>query len=473
MAINTDVPATDRDLVGIDRRTLLHPLLSDDVAERVVIASGEGCRLVDADGREYLDATGGLWLAQVGHGRRELAEVAAAQMSRLEYFTSFESFTNEPAIRLAERLVSLAPESVRRVYFTSGGSEGNDAAIRMARLYFNRRGQPDRTWILSRRDAYHGISYGGGSATGIELFRTGCGPLLPDFDHLTPAWPYRGELFGGQDPTDFLIDELERAIERIGAARIAAFIGEPVMGVAGMLVPPAGYWPRVQETLRRHGILLILDEVVTAYGRIGEWFASSRYGLEPDIVVTAKGISSGYVPLGADLISEEIAETLASDGGFPHGHTYNGHPTACAVGLANLEIIEREQLLEAADGMGAYLLEGLQSLYDLEVVGEVRGVGMMFGIELVADRDTREPLPDPTIPLPDLVRNDTGVIVRKCGHSLVLSPPLVLTRPEADRIVAALRDVLARVRPTGEVLAAGRLTAAPALASPDGERGQP
>jgi PLP-dependent transaminase len=418
-----------------------------------VIASGRGCRLTDADGREYLDATGGLWLAQVGHGRAELAEKAAEQMRRIEYFTSFWEFTNEPAIRLAERLVSLAPDPIARAYFTSGGSEGDDAAIKMARLYFHRRGQPQRTWILSRDGAYHGSAYGGGSATGLSVYRDGFGPLLPDVHHLTPPWPYRTELFDGRDPTDFLIDELEDAIERIGPDKIAAFIGEPVMGVAGMLVPPDDYWPRVQEVLGRHGILLILDEVVTAYGRIGEWFAAQHYGLEPDIIVTAKGISSGYVPLGANLVSAEVADTLAADGGFPHGYTYNGHPTACAVGLANLDIIERENLLDAAKSTGAYLLDGLTTLQQIEVVGEVRGIGMMFGIELVADREARTPLPAPSVPLPDVLRRETGVIVRNCGHSLVLSPPLVLSQSEADRIVEALGSVLRRVRPSGELAA--------------------
>lgn len=441
------------ELTQADRRFVLHPLLGDHISERVVMVSGEGCRLTDAAGREYLDATGGLWLAQVGHGRAELAEKAAAQMRRLEYFTSFWEFTNEQAIRLAERLVQLARGPMARVYYTSGGSEGNDAALKMARLYHYRRGQPNRTWILSRNGAYHGSAYGGGSATGLEVYHHGFGPLLPAIHHLTPAWPYRQELFGGQDPTDFLIAELEAAIEGIGPNRIAAFIGEPVMGVGGMLIPPDDYWPRVQAVLKRHGILLILDEVVTAYGRIGEWFAAQHYNLEPDIIVTAKGISSGYIPLGANLISDEVADALASDGGFAHGYTYNGHPTACAVAIANLDIIERENLLDSARSTGAYLLKRLHELERFELVGEVRGIGMMFGVELVADREARTPLPVPPVPLPDVIRRETGVIVRNCGHTLVLSPPLVLTRSEADRIVGALAWVLERLRPNGEVVA--------------------
>lgn len=449
--MSTTAETKNAELVSLDRECVLHPLLSDQMTDRVVMVDGDGCRLTDAEGREYLDATGGLWLAQVGHGRSELADAAAAQMRAIEYFTSFWEFSNEPAIRLAQRLLSIAPDSVGRVFYTSGGSEGDDAALKMARLYFHRRGETERNWILSRREAYHGIAYGGGSATGVDAYRTGFGPLLPHIHHLTPAWPYRSELFDGREPTDFLIDELEQTIEQIGPQRIAAFIGEPVMGVAGMLVPPEDYWPRVQEVLKRHGILLILDEVVTAYGRVGEWFAATHYGLEPDVIVTAKGISSGYIPLGANLISDELADTLSSQGGFPLGYTYNGHPTACAVGLANLEIIEREHLLDAAREIGAYLLGRLHELEDIELVGEVRGRGMMFGIELVVDRDRRTPLPTPPVPLPDVVRRETGVIVRNCGHSLVLSPPLVLTRGEADRIVDALRSVLDRLAPDGSV----------------------
>jgi putrescine aminotransferase len=448
----TTADTLEAQLIAVDRACVLHPLLPSEVTDRVVIVAGDGCRLTDVHGREYLDATGGLWLAQVGHGRAELAEAAASQMRQIEYFTSFWEFSNVPEIRLAQKLLTLAPSSVGRVFFTSGGSEGDDAAIKMARFYFHRRGEEERTWILSRRHAYHGIAYGGGSATGVDAYRDGFGPLLPNFHHLTPPWPYRAELFEGRDPTDFLIDELEATIDRIGPSRIAAFIGEPVMGVAGMLVPPEDYWGRVQEVLRRHGILLILDEVVTAYGRVGQWFAATHYGLEPDIIVTAKGISSGYVPLGANLVSDVIADTLSSQGGFPLGYTYNGHPTACAVGLANLEIIEREDLVTAARRTGEYLLRRLRELENIELVGEVRGIGMMFGIELVSDRDTRTPLPPPPVPLPDVIRRETGVIVRNCGHSLVLSPPLVLTLAEADQIVDGLRSVLERVSLDGSVL---------------------
>jgi adenosylmethionine-8-amino-7-oxononanoate aminotransferase len=439
------------ELYAADRAHIIHPYLPGTVDERVIMTRGQGSTLWDAEGREYLDATGGLWLAQIGHGRDEIAAVAAQQIKTLEYFTSFWEFSNDQAIALAQRLTDLSPAQLNHVYFTSGGSEGNEAALKMARYYHYRNGEPERTWIIARRNAYHGIAYGGGSATGFDVYHDGFGPMLPDVTHVTPPWPYRTDLYDGQDPTDFLIAELEETIERIGPDKIAAMIGEPIMGVGGMLVPPTDYWPRVRDVLRKHGILLIFDEVVTAYGRVGEWFAAQYFGVDPDLIITAKGITSGYIPLGAVLVSDTIAEALVADHGFPMGYTYNGHPTAAAVALANLDIIEREGLLQAAKDLGAYLHEGLSTLQDLELVGEVRYVGMMHAVELVADRETREPLPMLQPMLPDVIRRETGVIVRDCAHNLVLSPPLVITRDEIDRAVAAMRSVLERTNAKGEI----------------------
>ncbi|MGW8374894.1 aspartate aminotransferase family protein [Streptomyces sp. ODS28] len=453
MTAPTAATSRAEQLAAEDRARIIHPYLPGSAQERVVMTGGSGCRLTDAEGRSYLDATGGLWLAQIGHGREEIARAAYEQMRELEYFTSFWEFSNERAIELATRLTGLAPEGLGHVYFTSGGSEGNEAAIKMARYYHHRRGEPDRTWILARRNAYHGVGYGGGTATGFPVYHEGFAPMMPHVSHLTPPWPYRSALYGGADPTDFLIRELEERIAEIGPGNIAAMIGEPIMGVGGMLVPPDDYWRRVREVLDRHGILLIFDEVVTAYGRAGEWFAAKRFGVTPDIIVTAKGITSGYVPLGALMVGDHVAERLLAEDGFPMGFTYNGHPVAAAVALANLDVIEREGLLARAVSGGAALHSELEAqLGDLPVVGEIRSAGMMLAVELVADRETRAPLPVRPERMPhDVIREESGVIVRDAAHSLVLSPPLVLGEAEAAEIAAALRSVLVRTLPTGEI----------------------
>ena len=438
-------------LAQTDRDHIIHPYLPSSVTERVIMTRGSDCNLWDVEGKEYLDATGGLWLAQVGHGREALAEVAKEQMSTLEYFTSFWEFSNDKAIALAAKLVEISPANITHVYFTSGGSEGNEAALKMARYYHHRNGHTNKNWIIARRNSYHGIAYGGGSLSGFPVYHEGFGPMLPHIEHVTPPWPYRQELYDGQDPTDFLIAELEATIERIGAENIAAMVGEPIMGVGGMLVPPDDYWPRVEALLKKNDILLVFDEVVTAYGRVGEWFAAQHFGVQPDIIITAKGITSGYIPLGAVLVAEKIAEVLGRDFGFPMGYTYNGHPTAAAVALANIQIIEDEGLLDRAKKIGSYLHEQLRTLLDLPIVGEVRYVGMMHAVELVTDKDSREPLPMLQPMLPDVIRRETGVIVRDCGHNLVLSPPLIMTEAEADRCVEALRSVLERTTTDGVI----------------------
>lgn len=443
--------AKNEQLIEDDRAHIIHPYLPSSTTERVVMNKGKDCKLWDIDGKEYLDATGGLWLAQIGHGRESLAEAAKNQLETLEYFTSFWEFSNDKAIALANKLVEISPDNITHVYFTSGGSEGNEAALKMARYFHHRRGNSNRNWIIARRNSYHGIAYGGGSLSGFPVYHEGFGPMLPHVEHVTPPWPYRHELYNGQDPTDFLINELEETIKRIGPENIAAMVGEPIMGVGGMLVPPDDYWPRVSALLKKHGILLVFDEVVTAYGRVGEWFAAQYFGVEPDIIITAKGITSGYIPLGAVLMSEEVATELGKDFGFPMGYTYNGHPTAAAVALENIRVIEEEGLLDQAKKIGEYLHNGLRELLDLPIVGEVRYVGMMHAVELVSDKETRAPLPMLQPMLPDVIRRESGVIVRDCGHNLVLSPPLIMTEEEADRCVAALRSVLERTTPDGVI----------------------
>jgi adenosylmethionine-8-amino-7-oxononanoate aminotransferase len=442
------LPSSLDELAAWDAAHVIHPQLAPTAeTSMIVMESGQGVRLRDSNGREYLDGTGaGLWVAQVGHGRTELAEAASTQMEKLAFYGNFWDYTTEPAGRLAQRLIELATPGMGHVYYTTGGAESNEIAFLMARLYHWRRGERDRTVILSRQRSYHGITYGARAATGLDIYHEGVGPLPADFVHLTAPDPYRVD-----DCTATCVAELERTIEELGAKRIAAMIGEPVMGVGGMIVPPDDYWPSVQEVLSKHGILLMLDEVVTGYGRTGTWFGAQQWDLEPDFLNTAKGITSGYIPLGAVIVREEIGDLMVSDGGFINGFTYSGHSTACAVGLKNLEIIENEGLLDNAREMGQYLLSQLETLLELPVVGHVRGRGLMLGIELVKDKTTKEPALELGKALGQRFVRETGVIVRNVANSLILSPPLIFAREECDEVVQALRGVLERCEPDGTI----------------------
>ena len=421
---------TDERLSRLDRAHIVHPhqVVGRPLAP-LVVASARGAVIRDVDGNEYIDGTCGLWQCLVGHGRDELADVAAAQMRELEFYASFWDFSNRPAIELAERLAAIAPPGIDHVFYTNGGSEGIETAIKLARLAWNSRGEPERTLVLSRKMAYHGVGYGSLSATGIPPLREGFGPLAEGFVHLTAPYPLRVP-----NCTDTCIAELEEMIARLGASRIAAMIGEPVLGVAGMIPPPDDYWPRVSAVLREHGILLILDEIVTAYGRTGSWFAAERWGGVPaDLIVTAKGLTSGYVPMGAVLIGDRVMELL--DGArFSHGFTYNGHPTGAAVALRNLDIIEREGLLSRAVEQGDRLLSALREAEGLPAVAEVRGVGLMAGVELAEPADGAE--------LAARIR-DRGAIVRATGQKLVLSPPLVIEAEQVDRLAEIIVSELA------------------------------
>ncbi|TDB75474.1 aspartate aminotransferase family protein [Micromonospora sp. KC723] len=456
MSIVNEVPAPTRsaaDLAELDRRVLLHPHQSGARRDRSTILRGSGCSVWDAHGVELLDVMGGgNWVAQVGHGRVELAEAAARQMSTLEYFTGFDIFANDRSLALAERLVALAPDELARVFFTNGGSEGVETAIKFARLYHHHRGEPDRTWIVSRNFAYHGCTYGSGTATGFDGMHHGIGPELPHVVRVAAPHPYRAA--DDRDLTDVLLAELAETIERIGAGNIAAMIGEPVMGGAGILVPPADYWPRVRELLTRHGILLIADEVVTGFGRTGAWFDSAVRGMRADMVVLAKGLTSGYAPLGAVLVSDEIAETVAGgDAYLFHGHTYSGHATACAVALANLDLLEQEQLVSRSATVGEWFREALAPLADLPRVGEVRVAGATVGVELVVDRGTREPLMAGAVTRE--LRQAHRVIARDYGNTLVMAPPLVISREQVGRAADALAEVVSRLGGDG-ALTGGR-----------------
>jgi adenosylmethionine-8-amino-7-oxononanoate aminotransferase len=416
-------------LTELDQAHVLHPhAVVGSPAAPVIWVRGKGATLWDIDGREYVDGTCGLWQCAVGHGREELARVAAEQIEQLEFYASFWNFANEPSIRLASRLAELSPDGLDRIFFTNGGSEGIETAIKLVRLAWHARGETERNLILSRKSAYHGVGSASLAATGIPPLKEGFGPLAPGFVHLsTPTL---------RSDVGTLVAELRAAIEEHGAERIAAFVGEPVMGVGGMIPPPEGYWPLVQAVLREHGILLILDEIVTGYGRTGNWFGAQTYGLDPDVIVTAKALTSGYIPMGAVLVHDRVVDMLEGTA-FRHGFTYNGHPVGAAVALANLELIEGEGLIARAATVGARMLEQLLPLADLDAVSEVRGVGLMLGIELAGERDAAP------VAAAALAR---GVVVRASGQKIVMSPPFVIEEAQADTIVDVLSDELAKLR---------------------------
>ena len=444
---------TSLEAVAADRRHLLHPHLEPGHDQRTHVVRGEGCTVWTSDGEELLDATGGgLWANVVGCGRTELADAARTAMADLGFFCSFWDYGNPAAAELGEKLAEISPNGLERVLLTSGGSESIELAIKAARRFHFLRGATERTWVLGRRNSYHGMGHGGSSATDFAWLREGYGPELPDFRLLSPAWAYHSELYGGRSVTDFAVAELEEAIEEIGPERVAAFIGEPIAGVGGLLVPPDDYWPRIAEVLRRHGILLIFDEVVTGFGRLGSWFAADHFGVEPDLMVCAKGISSGYFPVGGILFREDIGATLASGPhGIQLGYTYGGHPAGAAVALANIAIIEREDLVGRAATVGALLHEGLRELERHDIVGDVRGIGLVAGIELVSDPDRRTGIENLGA-VTQYLRHEHSLIVRAAmNSSLVLSPSLVITEAEIERLVGALSETLAKTDKEGRV----------------------
>ncbi|MBX6342473.1 MAG: aspartate aminotransferase family protein, partial [Thermomicrobiaceae bacterium] len=432
---------------------LLHPVSNLHYLQEVgplVLARGEGVYLWDTDGKRYLDAFAGLWNVNVGHGRHELSEAMAEQSDEVAFVPTFFGLAAPVTIELADRLADLFPDPLNHFNFTSGGAEANETAIKIARYYWYLKGKPDKVKILSRTMAYHGIAMGALAATGIPAYWEGFGPRTPGFVHLTAPYAYRnGEGLSDREFVDRLVTELEDTIAREGADTIAAFIGEPIQGAGGVVVPPEGYWPAIAEVLRKHGILLILDEVITGFGRTGSMFAMQQYGITPDIVSFAKGITSGYVPLGGVGVSDEIFATMAErDQMFMHGFTYSGHPVACATALRNIRIIEEERLPENAGRVGAYLLDRLSTLLERPYVGNVRGKGLMFAVEVVADKATKQRF-DPSekvgVKLQEATRRH-GLIVRCGNDGVAIAPPLILTEAQADEIfdgvAAALDEVL-------------------------------
>jgi adenosylmethionine-8-amino-7-oxononanoate aminotransferase len=438
------IPALDA-----DRAHLLHPLHhpSAYAATRVWV-SGEGAIIRDSTGREYIDGLSGLWNVNIGHGRQELGEVARRQMATLAFHSTYAGGTNQPAIALAERLSGLTYPSINTFFFTSGGAEASETSFKTARFYWKALGRLDKVKVISRRRAYHGLTLAAMSATGLPAFWPMFEPRTPGFLHIDAPDPYR---FVNPDPIVSLgvaaANQLEEAILREGPDTVAAFIAEPVQGAGGVIVPPPDYFARIREICTRHDVLFIADEVITGFGRTGRWFGLEHYGVEPDIMQFAKGITSGYVPLGGVGVSDKVRDVI---NGVPpakrwmHAYTYSGHPTCCAVALANIDILERERLVERAASGGARLLEKLRGLESMEHVGHVRGLGLMAAVEVVADKATKAQFPAElglTQKLMDALL-DRGLYTRVVMDCICLAPPLMSTDAVLDRIVDTVAETI-------------------------------
>ena len=410
--------------------------------------SGDGALIKDADGREYIDGLSGLWNVNVGHGRRELGETASRQMATLAFHSTYAGGSNEPAIALAERLSGLVYPSINTFFFTSGGAEASETSFKTSRFYWKALGRPDKIRIISRHRAYHGLTLAAMSATGLSAFWPMFEPRTPGFLHIDAPDPYR---FVNPDPGVSLgvaaANKLEEAILREGPETVAAFIAEPVQGAGGVIVPPPDYFRRIREICTRHDVLFIADEVITGFGRTGRWFGLEHYGVEPDIIQFAKGITSGYVPLGGIGVSDPIRDAINSVPAakrWMHAFTYSGHPTCCAVALANLDIIEREHLVERAAEGGARLLGKLRTLESLDGVGHVRGQGLMAAVEVVADKNTKELFP-PQAGLAQKLTNamlERGLYTRVAMDCICLAPPLMTSDALLDRFVDTLAEAI-------------------------------
>jgi len=391
------------DHVAGDLAHLIHPLTDHSLlpdSGPLVIVGGDGCELIAEDGRRLIDGFAGLWTVNLGHGRQDLVDAATAQMRRLPYAATFGGVSSPPAIELAERISGLAPPGLSGVFFVSGGSEANETAIKLARRHWVRRDQPQKSVVLVHDRSYHGLSGVTTTATRLDPYHGEFGVGAPDIDEIPAPYTYRCPAGTPCDPATCPVCQgsaLEQKIEALGAERVAAVMVEPVFGSGGVIVPPRGYLRRLREICDRHEVLLIVDEVITGFGRTGAWFASQHEGISPDLLTFAKGVSSGYVPLGGVIVSDELWDELRDPSQRPgflmHGFTHSGHPVACAVGLANVEAIERENLLARVRSTSERLAELVAPLRDHPEVGEVRHSGLMVGIELVADKETREPFP--------------------------------------------------------------------------------
>jgi len=432
----------------MDSDHFLHPFTDhNDLSKKGtrVITKGDGIYIWDSEGNKILDGMSGLWCVSLGYGNNELIEAAYNQMKELPYYNSFFQCAHPPAIELSQKISSIAPESLNHVFFTGSGSEANDTMVRMARRYWQLQGKPEKQIIIARNNAYHGSTVAGASLGGMTGMHEQGGLPIPNIQHISQ--PYWFEEGGDLDQDSFglkVARDLEQAIVEYGIDNIAAFIAEPIQGAGGVIIPPETYWPEIQRICDDYEILLVADEVITGFGRMGDWFATETYNIKPDFIPFAKGVTSGYLPLGGLLVSDRVADIIISKGGeFTHGFTYSGHPAACAVAIATINFIERENVLETVKHQTApYLKEQWESLSTHELVGEARIKGMVAAIELTKEHRTRYAS---TIAAGSGCRDlaiDHGLVMRAVGDTMIIAPPLIITEQQIDELIDKTRNTL-------------------------------
>lgn len=427
----------------------LHPFSDHESLNREksrVIVRGDGVFLWDSDGNRFLDGMAGLWCVNVGHGRDEIADAVREQMVQLSYYNTFFKTTHPPVVALSEKLAELSPDGFNRVFFAGSGSEANDTVLRMVRHYWATLGHPEKSIIIGRQNGYHGSTVAGASLGGMSAMHAQ-GGMVEGIRHIRqPYWFNEG---GDLDPDEFGLlcaKALEDEIDALGDANVAAFIAEPLQGAGGVIVPPETYWPEINRICRERNILLIADEVICGFGRTGNWWGSDTFGIKPDLMSIAKGLSSGYLPIGGVLVNDRIGDVITSGGGeFYHGYTYSGHPAACAAALKNIEILQRENIVERVhDDIGPYVQQRWQALSDHPIVGEARMVGLVGALELVPQKPSRARFPDEgsvgAIGRDHSLKN--GLIMRAVRDSLIISPPLVISKEEADLLIALVEKTL-------------------------------
>ncbi|KMM77663.1 aspartate aminotransferase family protein [Pseudomonas deceptionensis] len=410
-----------------------------------IITHAKGVYLWDSEGHKILDGMAGLWCVAIGYGRDELAEAASKQMRELPYYNLFFMTAHPPVLELSKAIADIAPQGMNHVFFTGSGSEGNDTMLRMVRHYWAIKGQPNKKVIISRKNGYHGSTVAGASLGGMTYMHEQGDLPIPGITHIAqPYWFGEG---GDMSPEEFGIwaaNQLEEKILELGVDNVGAFIAEPIQGAGGVIVPPATYWPRIKEILAKYDILFVADEVICGFGRTGEWFGSDFYDLKPDMMTIAKGLTSGYIPMGGLIVRDEVVAVLNEGGDFNHGFTYSGHPVAAAVALENIRILREEKIIEKVHAETApYLQKRLRELNDHPLVGEVRGVGLLGAIELVQDKATRKRYEGRGVGM--ICRQfcfDNGLIMRAVGDTMIISPPLVISKDEIDELVTKARKCL-------------------------------